>query len=126
VAGLQAIDTNKYPKWFKQIKGFKYESGDVEMHYKDRMYDLPDYNCQKMGLYYYQAKKMGFYKSSICRTPSNQKNQCFVKYWRTRWLRYQINNHADLQHFKKTNNEYFWIYNNSDITSNSKNEGCVM
>jgi len=47
VPGLKAIDKSKYPKWFRQHQGYTYESGDIEMHYKAAIYDLPDGNNRR-------------------------------------------------------------------------------
>lgn len=118
--GLQAIDTKKYNKWFKLVKGFKYESGDVEMHYKDREFDLPDGNARRWD-YIIIRLKNGILQRVVFVEPHPIRRANVLEVLeKLAWLRCQINSQADLQHFKKTDNEYYWIYHNSNITPNSK------
>lgn len=120
VAGLQAIDTNKYNKWFKLVKGFKYESGDVEMRYKDRKFDLPDRNARRWDYIIIRLKDGNLQRVVFVEPHPIRRTNVIEVLEKLAWLRYQINNQADLQHFKNTNNEYYWIYHNSDIIPNSK------
>ena len=118
-SGLKAID-NKYRKWFSTNSAFTYESADIEKHYKTAKYDLPDGNKRRWD-YLIIKLNNGNLTRVVFAEPHPIKNSNVKEVLeKLHWLKYQISNDKDLQHFESTINEYVWIYKCSSISPNSK------
>ncbi|MDP2173626.1 MAG: hypothetical protein Q8M98_06640 [Candidatus Cloacimonadaceae bacterium] len=120
VSGLKAIKTKQYPKWFKTLKDFNYESGDIEKHYQNHDFDLPDGNARRWDYVIIRLKNNQLQRAIFAEPHPIKTTNVKEVLEKLAWLQYQITNHSDLQHFKEIRKEYYWIYSNSKISPNSK------
>lgn len=119
LVGLQAIE-NRYRRWFITQRCFSYLSANLEGYFADAAYDLPNGNRRRWD-YLIERQQNDVLDRVVFAEPHPIKegnvDEVIEK---LSWLKYTIRNADELQRFRNTNNEYYWVYNNSSISSNSR------
>jgi hypothetical protein len=117
--GKQAIK-NEYRNWFKTDSNFQYESGDVELYYQGTNHNLPNGNARRWDYIILKLENGILIRVVFAEPHPIKENQVKEVLKKLEWLKYTIQQHADLRHFKSQKNEFYWIYSNSKISKNSQ------